>query len=222
VPPRRPTSASSKGRQPRSDASLRDRRGGRSGRGDSSRHRSGVKPVVAIEGEHKSGGDQLEDTCWTPGVRRDRAGGDTRAGRPPARPANAGLTSARIAGVGCGSSEQTAYHHHIHLVIFINGKPTSVPIAIGFTPPAQAVKTNRGYFAEAPGGADPCLYWLHVHAQDIPPTMRAWMSASDAVDLCTRDSVTVDPVPRQVWSPRTSSPGPFNAARIWLSPSIRQ
>ena len=54
------------------------------------------------------------------------------------------------------------------------------------------------------------------------PTMRAWMSASDAVDLCARDSVTVDPVHRQVWSPRTSGPGPFNAARIWLSPSIRQ
>src|ERR1039457_4226286 len=30
------------------------------------------------------------------------------------------------------------------------------------------------------------------------------------------------PVHRQVWSPRTSGPGPFNAARIWLSPSIRQ
>jgi hypothetical protein len=56
----------------------------------------------------------------------------------------------------------------------------------------------------------------------ITPTMRAWMSASDAVDLCARDSVTVDPVHRQVWSPRTSGPGPFNAARIWLSPSIRQ
>src|ERR1019366_10471422 len=46
------------------------------------------------------------------------------------------------------------------------------------------------------------------------PTMRAWMSASDAVDLCARDSVTVDPVHRQVWSPRTSGPGPFIAARI--------
>jgi len=27
-------------------------------------------------------------------------------------------------------------------------------------------------------------------------TMRAWMSASDAVDLCARDSVAVDPVQR--------------------------
>ena len=26
----------------------------------------------------------------------------------------------------------------------------------------------------------------------LTPTMRAWMSASDAVDLCARDSVTVD------------------------------
>jgi hypothetical protein len=42
------------------------------------------------------------------------------------------------------------------------------------------------------------------------------------LDLCARDSVTVDPVQRQVWSPRASGPGSFNAARIWLSPSIRQ
>jgi hypothetical protein len=85
---------------------------------------------------------------------------------PELAPANAGLTGATIAAVGCSSSEQTAYHHHIHLVIFINGQPRSVPIAIGFTPPAELVKTDSGYFAEAPGGANPCLYWLHVHAQD--------------------------------------------------------
>ena len=85
---------------------------------------------------------------------------------PKLAPANAGLTGATIAGVSCGSSEQTAFHHHIHLVIFINGTPRSVPIAIGFTPPAQVVQGNGGYFAEAPGGANPCIYWLHVHAED--------------------------------------------------------
>ena len=77
--------------------------------------------------------------------------------------------------------------------------------------------------ADGPVPAFTCRDQLTLHVESpLAPTMRAWMSASDAVDLCARDSVTVDPVHRQVWSPRTSGPGPFNAARIWLSPSIRQ
>jgi hypothetical protein len=82
-------------------------------------------------------------------------------GTPLADP-NAGLTGAPVDGVSCNSTEQTVYHHHAHLTIFINGQPRAVPLAIGFVRPAQVSSTPEGQFAEGTS----CLYWLHVHAQD--------------------------------------------------------
>jgi len=77
--------------------------------------------------------------------------------------ANAGLTGAPIDGIQCNNSEQLAYHHHIHLAIFINGQPRSVPLGIGMVPPALVSNTAKGPFAE---GSNVCLYWIHVHATD--------------------------------------------------------
>ena len=77
---------------------------------------------------------------------------------------NTGLTGSPIDGVPCNNSEQLTYHHHAHLMIFVNGQPKYVPIGVGFVPPAQVEQTSTGEFAVA-AGAD-CLYWLHVHAQD--------------------------------------------------------
>lgn len=77
--------------------------------------------------------------------------------------ANAGLTKAPIDGIQCNAGEQLAYHHHVHLAIFINGKPMSVPLGIGMVPPAVVQNSSLGPFAE---GSNTCLFWLHVHAQD--------------------------------------------------------
>jgi hypothetical protein len=85
---------------------------------------------------------------------------------PQLGPANTGLTGATIAGVSCLGQEQLQYHHHVHLAIFINGQPRSVPIGVGMTPPAGVEQTASGDFAVQPGGANGCFYWLHVHAQD--------------------------------------------------------
>lgn len=76
---------------------------------------------------------------------------------------NAGLTGATIDGVSCLSTEQAAFHHHVHLALFVDGKPYSVPLGIGFVPPAQVTQTPQGPFAEA---SPSCLYWIHVHATD--------------------------------------------------------
>jgi hypothetical protein len=47
--------------------------------------------------------------------------------------------------------------------------------------------------ADGPVPAFTCRDQLTLHVESpLAPTMRAWMSASDAVDLCARDSVTVD------------------------------
>ncbi|HVA75915.1 MAG TPA: hypothetical protein VNF71_15260 [Acidimicrobiales bacterium] len=81
----------------------------------------------------------------------------------PLAAANTGLTGATIDGVQCNTSEQLVYHHHVHIAIFINGQPRSLPLGIGMVPPAQVSKTSKGYFAD---GSASCLYWIHVHAQD--------------------------------------------------------
>jgi hypothetical protein len=87
-------------------------------------------------------------------------------GSPLASP-NANLagatTSTIVDGVQCNAGEQLVYHHHIHLSIFINGTPKSVPLGVGMVPPALVTNTSKGQFAE---GSNTCLFWLHVHAQD--------------------------------------------------------
>ena len=82
---------------------------------------------------------------------------------PQLGPANATLTGAPVDGVQCNAGEMLQYHHHIHLAIFVNGQPRSVPLGIGMVPPALVTNTARGPFAE---GSNSCLYWLHVHATD--------------------------------------------------------
>ena len=78
-------------------------------------------------------------------------------------PPNTGLTGAPIDGIQCNNSEQLAYHHHVHIAIFINGQPRAVPLGIGMVPPALVTNSPKGPFAE---GSNTCLYWIHVHATD--------------------------------------------------------
>jgi len=83
---------------------------------------------------------------------------------PPAAPL-AGLgnavTGQTVDGVSCNTSEQTIFHIHIHLTVFVNGSPRQVPAAIGI-PGAQAQNTPQGPFI----ASGTCFYWLHTHAAD--------------------------------------------------------
>ena len=67
----------------------------------------------------------------------------------------------KVDGISCDTSEQTLFHIHAHLTIFVNGKPRQVPAGIGI-PAAQAQTSPQGQFVS--GGK--CLYWLHSHAAD--------------------------------------------------------
>ena len=83
----------------------------------------------------------------------------------PNAPALAG-TSAKTAGqaidgISCQTSEQTLFHIHTHLTIFVNGKQQQVPAGIGI-PGAVASPTAAGPFVES----GTCFYWLHTHAAD--------------------------------------------------------
>jgi hypothetical protein len=83
----------------------------------------------------------------------------------PAAPALAG-TSAATAGqaidkISCDTSEQTLFHIHTHLTVFVNGQQRQVPAGIGI-PGAAAQQTPTGPFV----GSGNCFYWLHTHAAD--------------------------------------------------------
>lgn len=67
----------------------------------------------------------------------------------------------RVDGISCQTSEQTIFHIHAHLTVFINGSPRQIPAGIGI-PGARAQSTPEGPFI----GSGTCFYWLHTHAAD--------------------------------------------------------
>lgn len=83
----------------------------------------------------------------------------------PAAAALAGLATAAsgqpVDGISCQTAEQTLFHIHAHLTVFVNGSARQVPAAIGI-PGAQATSTPQGPFI----GSGTCFYWLHTHASD--------------------------------------------------------
>jgi hypothetical protein len=73
----------------------------------------------------------------------------------------ASVTGQKVDGIGCQTMEQTLFHIHAHLTVFVNGTARQVPAAIGI-PGAQAQTTAAGSFVEQ----GTCFYWLHTHAAD--------------------------------------------------------
>jgi hypothetical protein len=73
----------------------------------------------------------------------------------------ASVTGQKVDGIGCQTMEQTLFHIHAHLTVFVNGTARQEPAAIGI-PGAQAQTTAAGSFVEQ----GTCFYWLHTHAAD--------------------------------------------------------
>jgi hypothetical protein len=80
---------------------------------------------------------------------------------PPAASAATKATGQQVDGIECSSSEQTLFHIHAHLTIFVDGARRQVPYGIG-VPDAQTENTPAGPFV----GSGSCFYWLHTHAAD--------------------------------------------------------
>jgi hypothetical protein len=83
-------------------------------------------------------------------------------------PASAALASTATAatgqpvdGISCQAGEQTVFHIHAHLTVFVSGSARQVPAAIGI-PGAQAQATSAGTYI----ASGTCFYWLHTHAAD--------------------------------------------------------
>jgi hypothetical protein len=80
-------------------------------------------------------------------------------------PVLAGLDSAAqgaaVNGVQCNSSEQTVYHIHAHLAVYVNGAQRSVPYGIGIPGGTTTPQPAGGPYV----GTGTCFYWLHTHDQ---------------------------------------------------------
>ena len=70
-------------------------------------------------------------------------------------------TGAPVDGISCNAGEQTVFHIHAHLTIFVNGAARQVPASIGI-PGGVAQQTQSGPFISS----GTCFYWLHTHAAD--------------------------------------------------------
>jgi len=81
---------------------------------------------------------------------------------PPLASNASSNTGATVDAIQCNTSEQTIFHVHTHLTVFVNGHPRQIPYGIGIAPPRQVSQTSRGPFVEA----GTCFYWLHTHAAD--------------------------------------------------------
>ncbi len=79
---------------------------------------------------------------------------------PALAPASTSATGQAVDGIQCGA-EQTVYHIHSHLTVYVNGAARQIPLGIGVVQPAVS-QTRNGPLA----GATRCYYWLHTHAAD--------------------------------------------------------
>jgi hypothetical protein len=80
---------------------------------------------------------------------------------PPLTGTATKTTGQKVDGIGCDTSEQTLFHIHAHLTLFVNGSARQVPAGIGI-PGATGQNSPRGLFISN----GKCFYWLHTHAAD--------------------------------------------------------
>jgi len=85
---------------------------------------------------------------------------------PNALPLGLPASTARVAkgedGIKCQQNERLAFHIHVHLTAFVDGKPRLIPAGVGIWP-VQAQSGRVGQFAVAQGE---CLSWLATHFAD--------------------------------------------------------
>ncbi|WP_051943052.1 hypothetical protein [Streptacidiphilus rugosus] len=62
--------------------------------------------------------------------------------------------------VKSNSMEQTVYHIHSHLQVFVDGKPATIPYGIGIVPPYE-LQTQQDGTPFVQGGKE--FYFLHTH-----------------------------------------------------------
>ena len=86
---------------------------------------------------------------------------------PNAPPLGLPASTARVAkgeaGIKCERNERLAFHVHVHLTAFVNGRPRRIPAGIGIWPALEAQSGHVGQFTVTQGE---CLSWLATHFPD--------------------------------------------------------
>ncbi len=67
-----------------------------------------------------------------------------------------------IDGIHCDVNPKLVYHIHVHLSMFVDGKPKLLPAGIGIVPPVSVQRDSLGYPHVFSGK---CFYWMHTHSE---------------------------------------------------------
>ncbi len=78
-------------------------------------------------------------------------------------PAASAQVAKGIDGIKCQRNERLAFHIHVHLTLFVNGKPRLIPAGIGIWPPLEPQSSQYGQFVLTQGE---CLAWLVTRFPD--------------------------------------------------------
>ena len=83
---------------------------------------------------------------------------------PALAPSGAKATQGKtLDGIKCQVNERVVFHVHIHLTLFVDGKPRAVPAGIGIWPPIGPENYRNGQFGVVAGN---CFYWLVTRYAD--------------------------------------------------------
>ena len=78
-------------------------------------------------------------------------------------PASSAQVAKGIDGIKCQRNEKVVFHIHVHLTLFVNGKPRLVPAGIGIWPPLEQQSSKYGQFVIS---QNECLAWLVTRFPD--------------------------------------------------------
>jgi hypothetical protein len=84
-------------------------------------------------------------------------------GPPLARAASKATPTRSVDGIKCERNARLVFHTHVHLTLFVNGKPRRVPAGIGVWPPLGPQNYRHGQFGVT---AENCLSWLSTRYSD--------------------------------------------------------
>lgn len=115
-----------------------------------------------------------------------------------------------VDGIQCNTSEQTIFHVHTHLTIFVDGVARQIPSGIGITPPRRGDKAPEGVFVTGGG----CFYWLHTHAADgiihVESPVQRTYTLGDFFDIWGQ------PLSRDRVGPATGKVAAFYGGKVYL------
>ena len=78
-------------------------------------------------------------------------------------PASSAQVAKGIDGIKCQRNEKVVFHIHVHLTLFVNGKPRLVPAGIGIWPALQQQSGKLGQFVIT---QNECFSWLATRFPD--------------------------------------------------------